>query len=113
MVWAKVLLPGFHRWPDAPPNRTYLAAKHRHLFHVTATVEVGHSNREVEFHDLHDIIRTWWGGTDLGIRDWGTASCEVMARELLDHLSDDHDLTPVRVEVSEDGEAGAIVESGP
>lgn len=107
-VWARLDLPGMHRWPFAPPHRAYLASPHRHLFRVTAEVAVGHDDRQVEFHDLHDMIRAWWGTAE-GIRDCGTASCERMARELAAYLDAQHGLRVTRVEVSEDGEAGAVV----
>ena len=104
-VWASAALPGFHRWPDAPPQREYLAARHRHLFRVTAHVAAGHDDRDTEFHDLQDLIRAWWGA---GPRECGDASCETIARALAGHLGRAA-LRVVQVEVSEDGENGAIV----
>lgn len=104
-VWTKVALPGFHRWPDAHESRAYLRDRHRHLFEITATCAVSHDERDVEFHDLQDVVRAWWGP---GVRELGSASCETLARDLLIHL-DDLGLRPVRVDVSEDGESGATV----
>ncbi|WP_158884037.1 hypothetical protein [Amycolatopsis anabasis] len=105
-VWTRVTAPGFHRWPNATGPRSYLADRHRHLFHLTVHVPVAHDDRDVEFHDLQDLIRTWWGP---GTRECGPASCEDLARELWTFLQNDCHLTPSRVEVSEDGESGAIV----
>ncbi len=105
-VWTTVTLPGFHHWPAATGRRSYLADRHRHLFRITAHVAVAHDDRYVEFHDLQDIIRAWWG---TGPRECGSASCEVLARDLWTVLEEGYQLEPTQVEVSEDGESGATV----
>ncbi|MFB7126220.1 hypothetical protein DR950_33745 [Kitasatospora xanthocidica] len=107
-VWAKVELPGFHYWPAAPDHRSYLRARHRHLFHITVGVAVAHDDRDTEFHDLGDLIRGWWGP---GARECGPASCETLARTLADHVRS-AGLRATMVAVSEDGEAGAVVHLG-
>lgn len=109
-VWATVNLPGFHLWPDAPEHRSYLASSHRHLFRVTVWVVVSGPDREVEFHDLHDMIRTVWGPP---VRNWGSASCESIAQQLAELLRGCYQVNPSRIEVSEDGEAGAVIEWTP
>lgn len=104
-VWTKVALPGFHRWPEAHEARSYLRDRHRHLFHITAHVAVSHDERDVEFHDLQDVIRGWWGP---GARELGSSSCETIAKDLWFHLVD-LGMRPTAIDVSEDGEAGATV----
>lgn len=107
-VWTTAALPGFHRWPEAPDRRAYLRDRHRHLFHVTAKVLVdGGNNRPVEFHDLQDRIRAWWGPTP---REWGALSCELIAAQLFALLRE-HDYSVVSVAVSEDNESGAMIET--
>lgn len=104
-VWTRLALPGFHRWPAASGARAYLADRHRHLFHLEVEVPVDHDERQVEFHDLQDLVRDWWGP---GARECGDASCETLAKQLLDHLHA-HGIRPCRVVVAEDGESGATV----
>ncbi len=104
-VWAEVRLPGFHHWPAAPDHRSYLRARHRHLFHIRVSVEVVHDDRDTEFHDLADEIRGWWGAGD---RECGSASCETLGWTLADYLLA-QGLRVTKVAVSEDGEAGAVV----
>ncbi|MFJ8043775.1 hypothetical protein ACIRBX_25065 [Kitasatospora sp. NPDC096147] len=104
-VWAEVRLPGFHHWPAAPEHRSYLRARHRHLFHIKASVRAVHDDRDTEFHDLADLMRAWWGPGD---RECGAASCEALARSLAEHLVG-IGLRVEEIAVSEDGEAGAIV----
>lgn len=85
-VWVEAGLPGFHRWPDAPPERDYLANRHRHVFSIRADVIVSgaEGQRDVEFFQLAEIVHRWWGD---GEREWGGASCEDIAVDLGRHLA--------------------------
>jgi hypothetical protein len=49
--------PASHRWADAAGERAYLAERYRHLFHFRVELDVGHDDREVEFHDRLDACR--------------------------------------------------------
>lgn len=100
LIRTRVQLPGFHHWPGATGTRAYLADRHRHLFGITATVFAEHSDRDVEFHDLSDVVRAWWGPEP---REWGPSSCEDIARQLAAHLFD-AGYSPSSVAVDEDGE---------
>lgn len=105
-AWATVDLPGWHHWPDAPPHRSYLRAPHRHLFRVRAEVVVNHDDRDVEFHDLQDVVREWW--EQYGDGDVGPRSCETLARLLAAALVA-RGFAPATIDVSEDQENGATV----
>jgi hypothetical protein len=105
-IFVRTVAEGFHCWPDAPEHRAYLRAHHRHLFHIEARCEVAHDDREVEFHDVRDFIQAVWGHT--GFVDWGTNSCEQIARTIGNGLHIRWP-RPWTVSVSEDNEAGAIV----
>ena len=94
---------GWHRWPEAPASRAYLATYHRHLFHVEVRLPVLHDEREVEFHDLLDAVRS-----DFGSGDFGAASCEAMARTLAQKTARRYGRA-CTVAVFEDGEVGASV----
>lgn len=106
-VFGTVKLVGFHRWPEASGVRGYLADRHRHEFHITPHVAVGHHNRDVEFHDLRELVAGWW--TETGGPERGRQSCEDMALSLAEHLTERHGLTVSRVVVSEDGYDGAVL----
>lgn len=109
---------GFHRWPDAPHEVNYLQDLHRHLFKVRIDVSVEHHDREIEFHTLKryllDFIRAVWSvshDTDYEA-SLGSMSCEQMALEIMDNLRITYPDRPYyRVEVSEDGENGSIIEA--
>lgn len=103
-VWAYRRLVGFHHWPLAPSHRAYLGVSHRHLFGVRVTLPVTHDDRDIEFHDLHEIIGEVWQ------EDWQGASCETIARILGQRIQKlGHGIQWIVVEVDEDQEAGARV----
>ena len=114
-IWASLTIPGTHYWPDAHEGREYLASEHRHLFHVRADVQVTHDDRALEFHDLREVMdtlirETIANGSEFGLYTFGPRSCEALARELLELLTDNGYGWPViSVEWSEDGEFGAVV----
>lgn len=102
--------PSLHYWANAPENRSYLRQPHRHLFHVRVDIEVRHNEREIEFHDLLDAAKQFWPLKEDGCVDW---SCETMAKELAESLAFNYPGREIEVEVSEDGECGAVVSYEP
>lgn len=104
-VFCTTQFEGFHSWPDAPENVSYLRDRHRHIFHVRAETIVDHNDRQIEFitlkKEVDAVIKLLKETTD--VRNW---SCEHWASAILAAFCG---LT--RVEVSEDGENGAYVES--
>lgn len=93
-----------HRWPGAAahPGVRFLANEHRHLFHARCEWAVSHDDRDVEFllarRRAEGVVRS-----ALLDEDTGTWSCERWALRLFGALGCS------RVEVSEDGENGAVV----
>lgn len=109
-IWVTFAIPGIHCYPQAPDDVDYLRHPHRHLFKFKITAQVFHDDRDIEFHQLMNWCKAQYTG-DLSV-DY--KSCEMIARELLTRLMDYSG--PPRfweVEVSEDGECGAIVSSFP
>lgn len=91
---------GFHRWPDAPPHRSYLSERHRHTFHFKVALQVWHRDREVEFHDLSDWLQSLYVPGPL---EFGDRSCETIGYELYQHIARRYPGRSVRIEISEDG----------
>ena len=81
----------------------FLRDRHRHVFHVRAEKLVSHGDRDVEFillkRAVEEELRTV--AAEENTETW---SCERWGEELLQRLQLD------KVEVSEDGENGAVVE---
>lgn len=99
---------GFHYWPGAPDETSYLRHRHRHLFMLVVGFEVLGHNREVEFHAAQATIRGMYEDP----HDFGSKSCEMIAKELGEWLGR-VDMPPAFVEVWEDEENGARVEFSP
>jgi hypothetical protein len=96
---------GLHYWPEAGNGlRTYLGAPHRHTFHYRVEIDVRHDDREVEFHDVLMHMRVLTPEE----HDWGTQSCEAIARHLCDEVERRWPGRGPVVTVSEDGECGAM-----
>lgn len=95
--------PGFHRWPDAEGEQTFLAYPHRHLFYVTLSLTVFHNDREVEFHAFLNTARSRW------VEQLGAQSCEDVARTYSDWMQREYPDRWYQVSVFEDNEVGATV----
>ncbi len=101
---------GFHCWPEAPDEVSFLRHRHRHTFEINAMKSVAGS-REIEFILLkREIARRLMrefgvNGPENGFPycEFGTMSCEQIA----DWLMTEFDLRCC--EVTEDGENGAVV----
>ena len=96
---------GFHQWIDAPDSCSFLRAQHRHLFHVRVVAEVNHVNRDIEFitfkNTLEKTVKVYNTTYKDNVLTW---SCEQWCLYIMS-LSQ----SIIEVEVSEDGENGAIL----
>lgn len=97
-----------HRYPTAPEDVAFLRNTHRHIFHVVVWIEQFHDNREVEY----IRFKRWLEGElPRDGADLGSMSCEHIASQILDVITTKYEGRQVSVEVSEDGENGALVEN--
>jgi hypothetical protein len=112
--WAKVThrFAGTHSWPNVPADHphAYLKHEHRHLFHVTLTIEVFHNDRDIEYLEARDwLVKVCDAYTVAGSR-----SCEQMAQEIIMAARERWPTVSahraIKVEVLEDGENGALLE---
>lgn len=102
---------GFHCWPGAPKEVAFLCNMHRHMFHVSATIEVFDEDRELEFVLVKRYLEREVRHA-VNYEVWPqSASCEMMATSIARMIRERYGSNRfVQVEVSEDGENGAIVE---
>lgn len=104
MIFVTFEVPGIHSYPDAPEEVSYLRYPHRHLFKFKVGVEVGHDNREIEFH----IFKNWCTSQfTSGLYDLNNKSCEMIARDLAARIRDKWATESAEIEVWEDDECGA------
>lgn len=107
-VWCYFELEGLHCWATCPIEEVeYLRSPHRHMFTFKCFWNVSHSDRDIEFivakHQVQRYLEEqYWNGR-LQLCDFEGRSCEMLGEELILQFNCD------RVEVSEDGENGAII----
>ena len=98
-----------HRYDKAPESVSYLKYPHRHIFHVSVSIQVYFDDREIEFilckHNIDGFI-------EKNKDKWEeTTSCEMMARYILMFLREEYgDKRGYKVSVFEDNENGATIE---
>jgi len=113
-TWAKVQtrFEALHRWDDAFDEVKFLTNPHRHEFHLTVMVEQNHDDRDVEYIFLKRRLEDWLDDYIPEDKDLDQMSCEMIAKDILKQLqhwySEDRDY---RIEVTEDGENGALIET--
>lgn len=107
-VFCSLQVEGIHCWPTCHLKEvSYLKSPHRHVFWFRAYKLVDHTDRSTEFivlkHQILKYLKKSYFEEEGYIHQFGHRSCEMIGLELLNkfHLS--------RIEVSEDGENGAIV----
>lgn len=112
---------GIHKYPEALTDKrlatgewddvSFLGHPHRHMFHFRVEVSVTHSNRDIEFIQFKRWLERLYNEEGTLALDY--KSCEMMAEELRDVILDAYpNLAWITIEVSEDGENGAILRWG-
>lgn len=104
-IWVTFEREGFHCYPFAPEDVSYLRQLHRHLFKFRVEIEVFHDERDIEFHQFLKLCKEFYSDSEF----MNNKSCETLARTLGDHLRFVHPGRFLTVEVSEDGECGSVV----
>jgi len=111
---------GTHNWPEATQFAGelvgFLEARHRHTFHLQAELKVSHSDREVEFFifqsQVEGAIQKLYSFDGI-VYNLGRRSCETIAEEIISYLRDNYNYNFLAMEVWEDNEVGARIESRP
>lgn len=106
-IWITFAIPGFHAYPYAPDDVSYLRSTHRHLFKFKVSISVAHNEREIEYHQFLSWIASHY--SDGGTLQASNKSCETLAEELANVICRRYPGRTVEVEVSEDGECGSVI----
>ena len=107
---------GIHRYPAAATDPklatggkddvSFLANPHRHIFHFRISISVMHNDRDIEFIQFKRELEGLYSD---GIMAMDYKSCEMLAEELITYINGKYPGREGSVEVSEDGENGAIL----
>lgn len=112
MIWVTFAKKGLHRFPAADDDPkladvSYLGFPHRHLFKFKISIEVWHDDREIEFHQFLNWIESLY---DNQILQLDYMSCEMMADALAVKIQEKFPGRKIIIDISEDGECGALCE---
>ena len=115
-IWVTFQKEGIHKYPAAledPALATgdeydvsFLGYPHRHQFHFKVHIEVTHNDRDIEFIQFQRWLENLYKDDVLQL-DY--KSCEMMADDLYDQISSKYPNRDIKIEVSEDGENGAMI----
>jgi hypothetical protein len=116
MIWVTFQKEGVHCYPAAATDPTlatgdeydvsFLANKHRHIFHFRVWLSVTHNDRDVEFIQFKRWLENLYKDN---ILDLNFQSCEMMSDDLYSEISQKYPDREVWIEVSEDGENGSFI----
>ena len=86
---------------------SFLASPHRHMFHFEVTIQVFHNDRDIEFIQFKRWLENLYAG---GTLELNYKSCEMISDELYDQIAARYPDRAVWINVSEDGENGAVIQ---
>lgn len=116
-IWVTFQREGIHRYPAAATDPTlatgdeydvsFLGFPHRHIFHFRVAISVVHNDRDIEFIQAKRWMENLYKSSTLML-DY--KSCEMMADDLYLQVASKYPGRYVKIEVSEDGENGCLIE---
>jgi hypothetical protein len=115
-IWVTFQKEGIHKYPAALTDPTlatgdeydvsFLGYPHRHIFHFRVWIDVFHNDRDVEFIQFKRWMENLYKDAVLTL---DFKSCEMMADDLYIHIASRYPDRAIWIEVSEDGENGALI----
>ena len=101
-IWITTSFEGFHAYPDAPDEVSFLRNKHRHMFHFRVYIEVFHDDREIEFFMFKKDVEKM-----INFISINNKSCEMISDGLHHAIKANYPNRDITIEVSEDLENGS------
>ena len=113
-IWITWQKEGIHKYPAAltDPNLAdvqFLGYPHRHMFHFRVWIDVFHNDRDLEFIQFKRWCESLYSGQG-AVLSLDHKSCEMMADDLYIQIASRYPGRRVHIEVSEDGENGALIQ---
>jgi hypothetical protein len=112
-IWVTWQREGIHKYPAAltDPNLAdveFLGYPHRHIFHFRVWIDVFHNDRDLEFIQFKRWCESLYS-SDNSVLSLDHKSCEMIADDLYIQIATRYPGRVVHIEVSEDGENGALI----
>ena len=120
-IWVTFQKEGTHMYPGADTDPklatggwddvSFLGVPHRHIFHFRVWIDVEHNDRDIEFIQFKRWMERLYQEVDssTSVLQLDHKSCEMMADDLYVQIADKYPGRAVWIEVSEDGENGALI----
>lgn len=116
-IWVTFQKEGIHKYPAASEDPklatgdeydvSFLGYPHRHIFHFRVWIDVFHNDRDIEFIQFKRWLESLYNSSILNLNH---KSCEMIADDLYQQISDRYPDRSVSIEVAEDGENGCFIE---
>ena len=112
-IWITWQREGIHKYPAALTDPAladvqFLGYPHRHIFHFQVWIDVFHNDRDLEFIQFKRWCESLYS-SDNSVLSLDHKSCEMMADDLYIQIAGRYPGRVVHIEVSEDGENGALI----
>ena len=112
-IWITWQREGIHKYPAALTDPAladvqFLGYPHRHIFHFRVWIDVFHNDRDLEFIQFKRWCESLYHGQG-AVLSLDHKSCEMMADDLYIQIASRYPGRVVHIEVSEDGENGALI----
>jgi len=112
-IWVRFQKEGIHKYPAALEDPKladvqFLGYPHRHIFHFRVWIDVFHNDRDVEFIQFKRWCESLYNGNN-SVLALDYKSCEMIADDLYVQIAAKYPERTVWIEVSEDGENGALI----
>ena len=120
-IWVTFQKEGTHMYPGADTDPklatggwddvSFLGVPHRHIFHFRVWIDVEHNDRDIEFIQFKRWMERLYQEVDssTSVLQLDHKSWEMMADDLYVQIADKYPGRAVWIEVSEDGENGALI----
>jgi len=113
-IWITWQKEGIHKYPAALTDPAladvqFLGYPHRHQFHFRVWIDVFHNDRDLEFIQFKRWCESLYSGHG-AVLSLDHKSCEMMADDLYIQIASRYPGRVVHIEVSEDGENGALIQ---
>ena len=120
-IWVTFQREGIHCYPAAATDPqlatgdeydvSFLASPHRHIFHFRVSIDVWHSDRDIEFIQFKRWLENLYSSSNNNnsVLELDFKSCEMIADDLYIQIAARYPGRAVTIEVSEDGENGCTI----
>ena len=112
-IWITWQKEGIHKYPAALTDPAladvqFLGYPHRHMFHFRVWIDVFHNDRDLEFIQFKRWCESLYN-SDNSVLSLDHKSCEMISDDLYIQIASRYPGRVVHIEVSEDGENGALI----